>query len=136
MAADGDGLLRFAICSEPIAGVVLDGLSRGMSRDHSGVSSLRCLTEQGRGTTICAVPKDWGIELRTNQTADIVSYAERIPLCSEFLRRAKRDSWLVVSNGRFAAQINNKLLARILAGIQADVVAVNAESELDRKSVV
>ncbi len=130
MAADGDGLLRFAICSEPIAGVVLDGLSRGMSRDHSGVSSLRCLTEQGRGTTICAVPKDWGIELRTNQTADIVSYAERIPLCSEFLRRAKRDSWLVVSNGRFAAQINNKLLARILAGIQADVVAVNAESEL------
>ena len=117
LAGDGDSLLRFAISSEPIAGVVLDGLGRGMSPRRSDL-------------TLCAVPQDWGIQPRTTHKAKVVSYAERIPLCSEFLRRAKRDSWFVVSNGRFAAQINNELLARILAEIRADVVAVNAEPEL------
>jgi len=129
-AAGGDGLLRFAISSEPIAGVVLDGLSRGMSRDHNGVSFWRRLAGQGRGRTICAVPDDWGIERRTTQAAEIVSYAEKVPICSRFLRRAGRESWFIVSNGRFATRINSDLLARVLAEIQADVVAVNAESEL------
>ncbi len=129
-AAGGDGLLRFAISGEPIAGVVLDGLSRGMSRDHNGVSLWRRLAGQGRGGTICAVPDDWGIEPRTTQTADVVSYAEKVPICSRFLRRAGRESWFVVSNGRFATRINSELLAKMLAEIPADVVAVNAESEL------
>ena len=117
LAGDGDSLLRFALSSEPIAAVVLDGLGGGISLRRSDL-------------TLCAVPQDWGIQPRTTQMAKVVSYAERIPLCSEFLRRAKRDSWFVVSNGRFAAQINNELLARILAEVSADVVAVNAESEL------
>ena len=117
LAGDGDSLLRFALSSEPIAAVVLDGLGGSISLRRSDLA-------------ICAIPKDWGIQPRTTQMAKVVSYAERIPLCSEFLRRAKRDSWFVVSNGRFAAQINNELLARILAEIRADVVAVNAESEL------
>jgi len=117
LAGDGDSLLRFALSSEPIAAVVLDGLGGGASLRRSDL-------------TLCAVPQDWGIQPRTTQMAKVVSYAERIPLCSEFLRRAKRDSWFVVSNGRFAAQINNELLARMLAEIRADVVAVNAEPEL------
>jgi lipopolysaccharide/colanic/teichoic acid biosynthesis glycosyltransferase/carbonic anhydrase/acetyltransferase-like protein (isoleucine patch superfamily) len=117
LAGDGDSLLRFALSSEPIAAVVLDGLGRDISLRRSDL-------------TLCAVPQDWGIQPRTTQMAKVVSYAERIPLCSEFLWRAKRDSWFVVSNGRFAAQINNELLARILAEVPADVVAVNAESEL------
>jgi lipopolysaccharide/colanic/teichoic acid biosynthesis glycosyltransferase len=117
LAGDGDSLLRFALSSEPIAAVVLDGLGRDISLRRSDL-------------TLCAVPQDWGIQPRTTQMAKVVSYAERIPLCSEFLWRAKRDSWFVVSNGRFVAQINNELLARILAETRADVVAVNAESEL------
>ena len=117
LAGDGDSLLRFALSSEPIAAVVLDGLGGGISLRRSDL-------------TLCAVPQDWGIQPRTTQMAKVVSYEERIPLCSEFLRRAKRVSWFVVSNGRFAAQINNELLARILAEVPADVVAVNAESEL------
>jgi len=117
LAGDGDSLLRFALSSEPIAAVVLDGLGRGISLRRGDL-------------TLCAVPQDWAIDPYTAQMAKVVSYAERIPLCSEFLRRAKRDSWFVVSNGRFAAQINNELLAGILAEMRADVVAVNAESEL------
>ena len=117
LAGDGDSLLRFALSSEPIAAVVLDGLGRGISLRRSD-------------RTLCAVPQDWAIDPYTAQMAKVVFYAERIPLCSEFLRRAKRDSWFVVSNGRFAAQINNELLARILAEVPADVVAVNAEPEL------
>jgi len=117
LAGDGDSLLKFAISGEPIAAVVLDGLGGGISLRRSDL-------------TLCAVPQDWGIQPRTTQMAKVVSYAERIPLCSEFLRRAKRDSWFVVSNGRFAAQINNELLARVLAEMRADVVAVNADPEL------
>jgi lipopolysaccharide/colanic/teichoic acid biosynthesis glycosyltransferase len=52
-----------------------------------------------------------------------------VPICSKFLRKTKRHSWLVISNGRFATQINSELLEKVLAGIQADVVAVNVDSE-------
>ncbi|MBL7153425.1 MAG: sugar transferase [Phycisphaerae bacterium] len=127
---NGDSLLRFAVSSEPLAGALLDGLSRRASRIHRSVSSTGRFAGRRDRRTVCAVPEGWGVKPRTSQVADIVSYAGKVPVCPELLRKAKGDTWLVVSNGRFPTQINQGLLRAILVGAKADVVAVNAESRL------
>jgi len=119
-AADSsDSLLRFALTSEPVNGVVLDGLSR-------------CLPWSRNGKIFCAIPKEWNIE---NHVPGLktVNYADNVPICPEFLHKAKRRSWLVISNAQFAAQINRRLLNKLLSKIQTDLVAVNVEPELSEK---
>ena len=60
----------------------------------------------------------------------IIPYTENVRIYPEFLQKTKRNSWLVISNGRFATQIDSELLNKVLAKIQADVVAVNVVPEL------
>ena len=114
--SSADGLLRFAISTEPIASVILDGLSRSL-----------CWGRTGR--IFCAIPEDWDIEPQAS-TLRIIRYRENVPICFEALRKTGRNSWFTISNGRFATQINNELLNKVLANTKADVVAVNAEPEL------
>jgi len=125
-AAKDYSLLRIAFSSEPLARIVLEGLSRSSSQIDSSVSS--------RGmATICAIPESWSVKSGATESAHIISYAGRVSLCPSAaggLDSAKRDAWLIVSNGRFATQINNDLLKNILVDIEADMVAVNAEAEL------
>ncbi len=121
----GDNLLRFALASEPIAGVILDGLSRCLPPLSRG-QAYHC-NSRGWGHSrkiVCAIPEEWNIESRKPKLKKI-SYAENVPIRPQFLRKAKRSSWFVVSNGRFATQIDSWLLNKLLAKIQADVVAVN-----------
>jgi len=125
-------LLRFALANEPIAGVVLDGLSRGL---HWGRN----------GKIVCAVPEEYRIqksEVRNQKSKSVLCppssvlclpYTKNVPIRPEFLARAKRDKWFVISNGRFAAQIDSRLLNKVLTKIQADVVAVNVEPDLSGK---
>ena len=112
----GNDLLRFAISSEPIGDVVLDGLSKNLCLD-------------GDTNATVAIPERWSIEARA-ATPKMIPYIENVPVCSELLRKTRRTSWLIVSNGRFATQVDGELLYKVLAGIQADVVAVNVEPEL------
>jgi len=114
----GKNLLRFAISSEPIASVVLDGLSRSLYRHRDTRFAF-------------AIPEEWRTELPANGQR-ILPYAENIPICSELLREIKQHLWFVVSNGRFAAQVNSELLEKTLAtaGPNADIAAVNVEPEL------
>jgi len=122
-AANDRSLLRSAFSNEPLTRIVLEGLSRSSAQIDSSVSS--------RGmATICAVPESWPVKSGATEPAHIISYAGKVSLPPEILDRARRDAWLVVSNGRFATQINNDLLKSILVGIEADIVAVNAEPEL------
>ena len=118
-----DSLLRFALASEPIAGVVLDGLSKSLRWGRNG-------------KIVCAIPEKWNVESRIARLKT-VPYSENVPIRPEFrrkascgLRKAKRDKWFVISNGRFATQIDSRLLNKVLTKIQADVVAVNVEPEL------
>ncbi len=111
-----NNLLRFAISSEPIAGVVLDGLRRSLSLNHNG-------------KTVFAIPEEWITNIQT-RASGIISYSKNIPIHPEILCKIKRNSWLIVSNGRFATQINSKLINEILTCIKADIIAVNAEPEL------
>ena len=141
-----ESLLRFALAGEPVAGVVLDGLNRGL---HWGkrISILRSSTKWSHGKTICAIPEEWGIEPGAlshddatqrqsffNSGPDIISYVENVPIPSELVLRTKRNrttnSWFVVSNGRFATRINHTSLEKILLGVHSDVVAVKVEPEL------
>ncbi len=121
----GDNLLRFALASEPIAGVILDGLGRCLL-PLSRAQAYHC-NSRGWGHSrkiVYAIPEEWNIESRKPKLKKI-SYAENVPISPQLLRKAKRSSWFVVSNGRFATQIDSWLLNKLLAKIQADVVAVN-----------
>ena len=131
MKSSSDNLLRFALANEPIAGVVLDGLSR-------------CMRWGRNGKIVCAIPEEYRSqksEVRS-QKSEVRSrfcpsssvlclpYAKNVPIWPELLRKAKRDEWFVISNGRFATQIDSQLLNKVLTKIRADVVAVNVEPEL------
>ena len=115
-AGGGNDLLRFAISSEPIGDVILDVLSKHLCLD-------------GDTNAVVAIPERWSIEIRA-ATPKMIAYTKNVSICSELLRKTRRNSWLIVSNGRFVTQINSEFLYKVLAGIQADVVAVNVEPEL------
>lgn len=133
----GDNLLRFALASKPIAGVILDGLSRCLPPLSRG-QAYPC-NSRGWGHSrkiVYAIPEEWSIESAFKKRMypsrkpklKKISYAENVPIRPQFLRKAKRSSWFVVSNGRFATQIDSWLLQSAIGGlakIQADVVAVN-----------
>jgi lipopolysaccharide/colanic/teichoic acid biosynthesis glycosyltransferase len=142
---NGESLLRFALTNEPFAGVVLDGLCkhRGIKMD----SVLRLSAKRDIGKTFYAVPDEWEIEpfksrhqnkmpkqSLYNRKTSVIRYKDNITIPSEHLRSTKRKSdlnqWFVVSNGRFVTHINADFLDRVLGGIKADIVAVNAEPGL------
>jgi lipopolysaccharide/colanic/teichoic acid biosynthesis glycosyltransferase/NDP-sugar pyrophosphorylase family protein len=131
----GEGLLRFALTNEPVAGVVLDGLCRfGMGEGFISRLSVRRRLDK----TFYAVPEEWDMEPSVpryqNQKPDIIRYKDNIPVPFELVRKVGRDdesnSWFVVSNGRFARDISVNFLEKVLAGVQADMVAVNVEPRL------
>jgi lipopolysaccharide/colanic/teichoic acid biosynthesis glycosyltransferase len=146
-SADGSGesMLCFALTNEPVAGVVLDGLSS--FGDMSGDSIGRLSAKWSLDKTFYAIPEEWDIEALESRCQNhilrkslhdakpnVIRYKDNIPVPLELLHRAKRDdspnSWFVVSNGRFATRININLLEKVLAGVQADVITVNIEPEL------
>ncbi len=144
-AADGNGkgLLRFALSSKPLADVILDGISRNLRSKHGTVPHLQFFTKRRRDDVICAVPEEWGIEptspnfkmyckmdTHNSSAHKVVNYTENVPIFSMFQRELKREAWFVVSDGRFATQVDNELLDRVLAGTQADVVVVNVKPGL------
>jgi len=139
------GGLRIALSGEPLAGVVLDALSRSASqigislpsrgqavavspvspvrdalrRDalRGGLSGLRVFARRSlcrNARTIWAIPQSWDVNPPTTLSPRIISYAGEVSFSCEMLRRAKRDGWLVVSNGRFVTQVNKVLLKDIL----------------------
>ena len=117
-ASSGNGLLKFAICNEPVTSVVFDGLTKNLYLD-------------GNTSAVLAIPREWGIERRiTEPKIKIEGYGESGHFFSKHLRKTKRHPWFIISNGRYATQINSELLDKVLADIEADVVAVNVEPEL------
>ena len=116
--SSSNGLLQFAISNEPVTSVVFDGLRKNLCLD-------------GDTNTVLAIPREWGIErCITEPKIKIEGYGESVRFSSKHLRKTKRHPWFIISNGRYATQINRELLDKVLAGIQADVVAVNVEPEL------
>jgi hypothetical protein len=108
--------LRFAVSSEPVAGIVFDKLSENpLSPDKTD--------------TVIAIPEEWNI-ISDEAAVNIKSYRTDMPICVDGLKKTGRDSWFVISNGRFAVQINNEVLQNVLTDLPADVVMVNADHGL------
>jgi lipopolysaccharide/colanic/teichoic acid biosynthesis glycosyltransferase len=117
-------LLRFAFSNEPIAGLILKDLGTGLTQ--SGISSL---TWDRNKKVVCAIPEEWRLE---NLTAipELIFYKENVPVNYISRQTTKRNAWSIFKNGRFSARINIKLLNKVLADTEADVLAVNAEPQL------
>jgi lipopolysaccharide/colanic/teichoic acid biosynthesis glycosyltransferase len=115
-AGNHQGLLQFAVSSEPVAGAVLSGLSvNPLSGDKAGV--------------VIAVPEEWkGIS--DAPAVKIKSCRTDKPICFDEMEKAEQDAWLIVSDGRFAVRMNDQVLRRVLADLPADVVMVNADPGL------
>jgi len=139
----GKSLLRLALSSEPIAGVIRDGLSGSSHQSGRRAENPRFPGQCDFAKTICAIPQSWEIGHRQSQVlrdsrsdtrSDVIHYREDVCLGPELVGRtgASRagDRWLVVSNGRFVTQISIELLGRVLAGVRADVLAANAKPAL------
>ncbi|NOR66445.1 MAG: hypothetical protein GQ528_03715, partial [Woeseiaceae bacterium] len=139
----GQSLLRFALGSEPVAGVILDGMIGTSRPSGKRPGNPRFPRECDFGKTICAIPKSWEIGRsqsqmmrgsRSDMRSDVIHCREDLYLGPELVGRTRRgqagDSWLVVSNGRFVTQIDVGLLGRVLAGARADVLAANAKPAL------
>jgi len=143
----GSSLLQFAMSDEPVRRVVLDGLSGCFHQDDERASARRFSGRRAGSRILFAIPKEWGIEPDRIEHQDetrrcsgfgagakVILYGENVPVGAELPSRSKRDeirnSWLAVSNGRFAARLDTRLLEKVLVGARADVVAVNIESDL------
>jgi len=142
---NGESLLRFALTSEPAAGIVLGGLCKNGKIKRDSVGGLSAKFSSGK--TFYAIPEEWEIEpLKSrheirmseqslyNAKSSVIRYKDNIMVPSEYLRRTERKGglkqWFIVSNGRYPTHINADFLDRVLAGVKADIVAVNADPGL------
>lgn len=114
--SSNNGLLRLCISSEPIASVIFDGLSKNLQLN-------------GDTNVAVAIPERWAGESRLT-SPKIEHYRKDIPLSYKQPRLTRRNCWFVISDGRFATQIDRDLLDKVLADIRADVAMVNVKPEL------
>lgn len=136
--SNGASLFRFALTNEPLAGVVLDGLYRYGDMKRDSVSRL--FAKRSLDKNFYAFPDEWEIESFESRhqkrisRQNVIRYEDSVNVPPELVNEAGQErglnSWFVVSNGRFATHINADLLERVLDGVQADVVAINAEPGL------
>lgn len=143
----GSDPLKFALASQPIADLILGGLCGCLPWDGNRHSVSRFSAKRSTSRTVCAIPEEWGEQLQAlqhrngtqqrsffNTDLNIISYAESVPIPSEFVPGAGQNdaasSWFDICNGRFATQTDRALLDRVLDGVRADVLAANVEPEL------
>lgn len=116
LAPNKIGLLHYAISSGATADIILDALKTNQL--------LRPCTN-----TLIAIPEEWNIETDSSD-GKTINYKENIDVCLGTQQEPKQDSWLTISNGRFIAGANDKLLAKLLAIVKEDVIAINVKPQL------
>ena len=144
--SNGKNLLRFALAHEPMAGLLLDDLSRYIPTNSAKNSLSYSPPKHNFADIIYAIPKKWDIAPDVLKEKDatprqfhdaIIRYSENIQITSDLINRIGKkkspESWFVITNGRFATRINNELLGNIITNIRADIVAVNADPGLLNK---
>ena len=120
-------LLRYALSTEPLAGVIQDGVYR--ARNHEDrTDPARWLGGARSDDSLWAIPQDWQTDLQAD-LGPTLFYGDSIDLGSQDLE-ADRAPWVMISNGRFVTQLNGRLLERFFTDTPADVVAVTASPEL------
>lgn len=121
-------LLRFAICSESLGTITFSCLNGDSKRNNSGFGTPGKSDAQSSNNVI-AIPQDWAAQA-ANTKSDIVYYGKRLPVPMQADTRLRPSEWFIISNGRFATQINYQWLYRILAKLHAPVIAVSVMPQL------
>jgi lipopolysaccharide/colanic/teichoic acid biosynthesis glycosyltransferase len=111
-----DSLLRFAVCTEPLANIVFDRMD----------DSVSCLRNYNN---IIAIPHSW-VTKPPRTTLDVMYYKENLNLASNTNGRLRAYSWFIILDGRFVTKINYNWLCKVLAQLQADVITVNVLPQL------
>jgi lipopolysaccharide/colanic/teichoic acid biosynthesis glycosyltransferase/NDP-sugar pyrophosphorylase family protein len=111
-----DNLLRFATCTEPLTTIIFDCINDSIPYCRNS-------------SNIIAIPQSWASQPPETEL-DVMYYEEDLPLLLNTKGRLKAHSWFVILNGRFVTRINYNWLYKILAQLQADVVAVNVLPQL------
>ena len=106
--------LKFALSNKPVSDIVLSGLSKGPLSGNNG-------------SAVIAVPESWKI---VSDKVTVESYKADIPICLDDFKENEKKTWFVISNGRFIAKNNERILQDVLADISADVIVVNADPGL------
>ncbi|MBN2313168.1 MAG: sugar transferase [Sedimentisphaerales bacterium] len=147
MRTGQEGLLRFALTGDPVAGVVLNGMRRSLVHQSKRSTSPAPFQSLDIGKTVFAFPEDWKVDTQALQDpmdlrdrellqarADIYYYQKNVVVPFEHENVSEQEGvtkpWLVLSNGRFATNVDMALLERVLSGVKADVVAVTADPKL------
>lgn len=112
---DSGDLLRTMVCNEPFGSFVFDCLD-----DTAGFC---------RHTGIIAIPQDWAVP-DVKGRLNVVRYTETVPVCFNQAGFVQETSWVAISNGRFLTVVDNQRICKMLAGSQADVIAVNIAPQL------
>jgi lipopolysaccharide/colanic/teichoic acid biosynthesis glycosyltransferase len=124
-------LLRYALCTRPLADVVCDGLRHfGCCQSSHGPAWWARWAGWTRPSHArWAIPASWQSALAAEVGA-WTFYADgpRVDLGGLAGRRAH--PWVVISEGRFATCLNGALLEQMLADTSADVVAVMGAADL------
>jgi len=127
-ADQGVDLLRYALSTPPLSRVVLEGLRhlayRGASDEFAGRIGWTKPDE-----SLWVLPGRWQADLGVIASR-AVFFNDTLHLDVPELQDRGRESWLLLTNGRFAAQINRQMLGRFLETTSADVVAVTAAPDL------
>jgi lipopolysaccharide/colanic/teichoic acid biosynthesis glycosyltransferase len=108
-------LLRFVVCSEPLANITLSCLN-GNSYPRSNNETI-------------AIPQDWAGQT-TKGKSGIIYYKDKVPVSLMSTSWFKAKQWFIVSNGGFVTRIDHQWLRKVLAQLRADVVAVNVSPQL------
>jgi lipopolysaccharide/colanic/teichoic acid biosynthesis glycosyltransferase/NDP-sugar pyrophosphorylase family protein len=111
-----DSLLRFAVCTEPLANIVFDRMD----------DSVSCFRNYNN---IIAIPHSWATKPPRTRL-DVMYYKENLNLASNTNGRLRAHSWVIILDGRFVTKINYNWLYKVLAQLQADVIAVNVLPQL------
>lgn len=121
-------MLRYALSTAPLHGVVLDGwnrLWRGQRR-----AALAPRTGEGTpGDCHWVLPRHWRTGLAA-VPAQATFYENASDLEAVPPQDRDDEPWAVIANGRFAACVNPWLLQRVLETTEADCLAVMAAPEL------
>jgi len=108
------GLLRFAVSNKPLADIVLSELGKDpLSRSNQ--------------SSLIAVPESWNIH---SDKVAVESYAADNKISFDGIEKSVKESWFVISNGRFVVKSSDSVLQEALADVSADVIMVNVEPGL------
>ena len=124
----GLSLLEFALSTAPLDRVVLSAFF-GPARASRDSRPMRFPGEANPENALWAVPRGWQVTLPAG-LGRTIDYLDLVRIDPELWQEAPGHSWLMISNGRFVAHVNQHLLGRVLADTTADAMAVMADPQL------